>query len=97
MRSDSGAISQEGAETLAIQALGFLAGDAERLGPFMAQSGLSPETLRSSASSPGFMAAVLNHLMQDEALLISFAEHAACDPQLVRAARDRLDPPIAEE
>jgi hypothetical protein len=43
------------------------------------------------------MAAVLNHLMQDEALLISFAEHAACDPQLVRAARDRLDPPIAEE
>jgi hypothetical protein len=59
----------------------------------MTLCGLSPESLRAAAESPGFLAAVLNHLAQDEALLLAFAENAACDPKRILLARDCLDPP----
>ncbi len=89
----SGGISSEAAEALAIQALGFLAAVPERLDRFMALCGLSPDNLRAAASSPGFLGAVLNHLTQDDPLLLAFADAAGCDPKLVLRARDCLDPP----
>jgi len=91
--SASGRISRETAETLAIQALGFLAGEPERLERFMALSGLSPENLRAAASSSGFLTAVLDHLALDDSLLLAFAEAAACDPALIVLAKNCLDPP----
>jgi len=95
--SISGRISREAAETLAIQALGFLAGEPERLERFMSLSGLSPENLRAAASSPGFLAAVLDHLALDDSLLLAFAETAGCDPALIIAAKNCLDPPAEAE
>jgi hypothetical protein len=89
----SSTISHEAAEALAIQALGFLAASSERLDRFMALSGLSPDNLRAAASSPGFLGAVLNHLTQDEPLLVAFADAASCDPKIVLLARNCLDPP----
>jgi hypothetical protein len=86
-------VSREAAEALAIEALGFLAAEPERLDRFMTLCGLSPDTLRTAASSPGFLGAVLNHLTQDDALLIAFAETAGCDPKLILTARNCLDPP----
>ncbi|MGB6255385.1 MAG: DUF3572 family protein, partial [Bradyrhizobium sp.] len=41
---------REVAEIVAIQALSFVAGDPERLGVFLAESGIGPETLRSAAA-----------------------------------------------
>ena len=43
---------REVAEIVAIQALSFVAGDPERLGLFLAQTGVGPETLRNAASEP---------------------------------------------
>ncbi|MEO6947009.1 MAG: DUF3572 family protein, partial [Nitrobacter sp.] len=43
---------REVAEIVAIQALSFVAGDTERLGRFLAETGIGPETLRASASDP---------------------------------------------
>ena len=63
----------EGAETMAIAALGFLAAEPERLARFLALSGLGPHNLRQAATSPGFLAAVLDHLAADERLLVAFA------------------------
>ena len=39
---------REVAEIVAVQALSFIAGDPERLGLFLAESGIGPETLRTA-------------------------------------------------
>ncbi len=90
-------LSQEAAEALAIDALTFLAAAPERFERFMALCGLSPENLRAAAASPGFLAAVMNHLAQDESLLLSFAEAHHCDAKLILQARNCLDPPTDDQ
>jgi hypothetical protein len=82
--------SQEGAEALAIDALGFLAGDMERLGRFLAVTGLGPENLRRAAGEPAFLASVLNYVAEDESLLLAFAANAGVGPARVAAAAQRL-------
>ena len=88
--------SGEGAQTVAIDALGFLAGDPERLSRFLALSGLGPHNLRQAATSPGFLAAVLDYLAADEPLLLAFAAAQGIDPAAVVRARDKLSRPTAE-
>jgi hypothetical protein len=94
--SESGGLSREAAEALAIDALTFLAAAPERLDRFMALCGLSPGNLREAAGSSGFLAAVLDHLAQDDSLLLAFAEKAACDPKFILLARNCLDPPAED-
>jgi hypothetical protein len=82
----SGAM-REAAETLAVEALAFLAADPERLGRFMALSGIGPQDLRAAAREPQFLAGVLEHVAGDERLLIDFAAHAGIKPpEVMRAA-----------
>jgi hypothetical protein len=87
---------RESAETIAIAALGFLAADPERLTRFLALSGLGPHNLRQAATSPGFLAAVLDHLAADERLLVAFAATQDVDPGVVTRARDALSGPPSE-
>ena len=87
---------REGAESMAIAALGFLAAEPERLARFLALSGLGPHNLRQAATSPGFLAAVLDHLAADERLLVTFAAAEGVDPGAVAGARDALSGPPAE-
>jgi hypothetical protein len=86
---------EDNAESLAIQALGFLASDEERLGRFLALTGLGPENLRAAAASPGFLASVLAHITQDEGLLIEFASDANIPPEEIARAAARLGGPPA--
>ncbi|MEX0751387.1 MAG: DUF3572 domain-containing protein [Xanthobacteraceae bacterium] len=83
-------IPLETAEMLAVQALAFIAQDGERLGRFLAVTGLGPAQIRDAVKEPGFLAGVLDHLAADEALLVAFAEHVAIDPATVAAAREVL-------
>ncbi|WP_293864953.1 DUF3572 domain-containing protein [uncultured Alsobacter sp.] len=83
------------AEAIAIDALAFLASDVERLGRFLALTGLSPETIREVAQTRGFMAAVLDHLASDESLLLAFAANQGLDPANVLRARESLARPHA--
>ncbi len=92
MISSRDRMTRENAETLAIDALGFLAEDGEILGRFLTSTGLGPETLRAAASEPGFLAAVLEYLLADEALLLVFAERRRIRPMMIAAARHVLDP-----
>ena len=62
-------LTQEAAEALAIQALTFIAGDTERLGRFLATTGIGPAQIRAAAQEPGFLAGVLSYLAGDERLL----------------------------
>lgn len=82
--------SLEKAEVLALQALDFLAREPERLGRFLALSGLGPENLRDSAGSPETLAGVLEHLLQDESLLLVFCSLNGHLPQSVAPARQVL-------
>jgi len=80
-------ITRKIAENLAIQALGFLAGDPERLGAFLAATGIGPEMIRKAAADPSFLAGVLDHVCGHEGLLIEVAGHAGVEPQDVEHAQ----------
>ena len=80
-------ITRKIAENLAIQALSFMASDPERLGAFLAATGIGPEAIRKAAAEPSFLAGVLDHVCGDEALLVGLAEHAGVTPQDVERAQ----------
>jgi hypothetical protein len=77
-------------EVVGLAALGFLAGEPERLVRFLGLSGMTPQDLRERAGKPELLAAVLDHLMADESLLFLFAEAEAMHPAEVAAARRKL-------
>lgn len=82
-----------GGERLAVEVLGWLAADEDRLFRFVAASGLEPGTLRESVRDPGFLAAVLDHVMADEPALLACAEALGVRPERIAAAWQRLQPP----
>jgi hypothetical protein len=75
------------ATALAIAALTFIGQEPERLGRFLALSGIGPESLRAAAREPGFLLGVLDHLSGDETLLIAFSEEQGLDPMAIGKAR----------
>ena len=77
-------------EVIALQALGFLAGEPVRLERFLALTGIDVETLRRRAGEPELLAGVLDHVLGDESLLFLFCEAAGLDPAAPRAARRGL-------
>ena len=87
---------RELAEIVAIQALSFVAGDPERLGAFLAETGIGPETLRSAAADPHFLAGVLDFVLRDDATVKEFAAASELDPATIAAAREVLDQDSAE-
>lgn len=83
--------NEEGAEILALQALGWLAGDETRLERFLALSGLDGATLRAEAGNRDTLRAVMDFLLADEELLLDFCEIAQIAPRDFPAYRRRLD------
>jgi hypothetical protein len=81
---------REVAEIVAIQALSFVAGEPERLGAFLAESGIGPETLRSAAADPQFLISVLDFVLRDDQTVKAFAEVAQLHPTNIAAARQAL-------
>jgi hypothetical protein len=79
--------SRDEAEILAVAALSFLAEEPDRLGRFLAITGIEPENLRDAAGTPGFLPGVLDHLIGDESLLLDFAAQQGIDPADVPSAR----------
>ena len=84
---------REVAEIVAVQALSFIAGDTERLGLFLAESGIGPETLRTAAADPRFLASVLDFVMRDDATVQAFASVAQLHPTNIAAAHQALTDP----
>lgn len=87
---------REVAEIVAIQALSFVAGDPERLGLFLSESGIGPETLRSAAKDPQFLVSVLDFVMRDDATVKAFASSSQHHPTTIAAAREALGDGIGE-
>ena len=81
------------AETLAIQALSFLGQEPARLGAFLAESGLGPETIREAAKEPSFLVAVLDFILNDAGLVDDFCKALDLKPRQLIAAREALGGP----
>ena len=77
-------------EALAVRALGYLAADGDRLGRFLALTGIAPADIRAAAAQPGFLAGVLDYLLADEALLLAFGADSGIAPEAIGDARRRL-------
>ena len=78
------------AEDMAVAALTFIAQDGERLGRFLALSGLESGNLREAAAEPGFLVGVLDYLSSDEPLLLAFAANFQIDPTAIATAQRLL-------
>ena len=84
---------QEVAEIVAVQALSFIAGDAELLGRFLTETGIGPATLRTAASDPQFLRSVLDFVMRDDATIKAFAKASEHHPTTIAAAHQALGDP----
>lgn len=85
-------ISAEEAKSVALSAFMHLTQDEERLTRFLEMTGLRPETVRAAAATPGFFAAVLDHVASDEALLLELARALEMKPERIMEARHTLSP-----
>jgi hypothetical protein len=85
--------SRDHAETVAIAALTFIAGDPERLGRFLASTGIGPADIRIAAREPLFLAGVIGHIAADERLLLAFAAEIGLPPAEIDRARRALGGP----
>ncbi len=78
------------AETLAIQALSWLASDEENLGQFLNVTGAAPGDLRARAQEPEFLGFVLDFIMRDDETILGFCNASGATPEGVQRARSTL-------
>lgn len=69
-------MTPERAETIALQALGWLVANEELRPVFLGSTGASPDDLRARATDPAFLAAVLSFLTMDDDWIIAFCDAA---------------------
>lgn len=67
-------MTQETAETVALQALGWLVGNEDLLPVFLGSSGAAEADLRSRATDAEFLGSVLEFLTMDDAWVIAFCD-----------------------
>ncbi len=73
-----------------MSALMFLARDMERIERFLALTGVDPSELRANLHMPALQLAVLDHIAQDEQLLLRFVEEERLAPEAIGRARRAL-------
>ena len=78
------------AETVALQALGWLAAQEDLWGVFLGATGASAAEARARAEDPEFLASVLDFVLLDDAWVCTFAEASGLPPQDVAPARAAL-------
>ena len=83
-------MTADAAETIGLQALGWIAGNDELLPVFLGASGAGLAELRARAAEPEFLAAVLDFLLLDDAWITGFCAAAGLPFDMPRAARAAL-------
>lgn len=81
---------QETAESVALQALGWLLAQEELLPQFLDATGAAPDDLRQLAAQPEFLGAVLDFLLGADTMVLAFAEAAGIGPDWPMQARAAL-------
>jgi Protein of unknown function (DUF3572) len=83
-------LDRERAEEIGLAALGFLAEEPQRLGRFLSLTGMAPGDLAARASEAPLQAALLEHILSDETLLLVFTAEKRIDPEHVTPAQTLL-------
>jgi hypothetical protein len=83
-------MKREMAETLALTALGWLAGNDELLPVFLGATGATEDDLRAGAADPAFLGAVLDFLTMNDAWVMAFCDDAGLGYDLPMTARQAL-------
>ncbi len=81
---------RDAAETLALKALGWLAGNDELLPVFLGSTGASLDELKNRASDADFLGSVLDFLLMDDAWVVEFAQSVGVPPEAMTQARAAL-------
>ncbi|MEO0809520.1 MAG: DUF3572 family protein [Pseudomonadota bacterium] len=84
-------VSQSDAETIALQALAFIASDASLLEKFTSTTGVSIEDLHARAGQRDVLAAALQWLMQNESALLMFCANNAHPPDIMQFVAHLLE------
>jgi len=84
------ALTQESAQTVALQCLAWLAGNDELLPVFMGATGVSEADMREGAQNPDFLGSVLDFVLMDDAWVVSFCEAQGIAADIPMRARMAL-------
>lgn len=80
---------QEAAETIALQALSWLAGNDDLFPVFLGATGASANDIAAQVAQPAFLSSVLDFVLTDDALVTAFCDASALPydaPMMARAA-----------
>ncbi len=80
-------MDEASARELAGKALIFIAQEPDRIGRFLAQSGIGPAEIRARTQDPAFLGGILDHLLSDESMLVDFADWAGVEASFVGESR----------
>ena len=83
-------MDRDTAESIALQALGFVAAEPKHLERLLAESGLGAEELRANAAEPTLLAGVLDFVLASEARVLEFCAFAGLAPESPARARAEL-------
>lgn len=81
---------QEPAQSLARDALVWLAQQDDLLEVFMGATGCGADDIRSGVDAPEFLASVLDFLLLEDRWVVAFSGQAGIAPEAVPAARQAL-------
>ena len=83
-------MKKEQAETIALQALSFLAKDDELLSRFLTSTGLTPQELKKRVKEPELLGGVLDVILENDLILLNFCNLTSLSPETVVMARRAL-------
>jgi len=83
-------MQEDAAQTIALQALGWIAANDDLFPAFLTATGASLTELRTRAADPQFLAAVLDFLLQEDAWVLDFCGQNGLPPASLQAARAAL-------
>lgn len=83
-------MNQEEAETIALQALAFLAKSTELLNRFLETTGITPQELKNHLHDASILGGVLDTILGDDGVLLSFCTAAGVSPDTLAKARSIL-------
>ena len=83
-------VSRETAETIGVQAMGWLASNDDLLPVFLGSTGASEADFRAGLADPAFHGSVLEFLLMDDQWVVSFCDAIGLKYDLLAQARAML-------
>lgn len=83
-------MNREGAETVALQAVGWLVGNDELLPVFLGATGASEADLKERVGDPEFLGSVLDFMMMDDNWVVAFCDASNLPYEGLMQARQAL-------